>query len=93
MEISRLFLKEIFKKQVTRENAQVLEIKEEKVCFLKRIYNAISAFLQKPTVVLITRIALGVIGVVFVVFGIFNGGMADVLEKAVKICTQCIGLG
>lgn len=41
----------------------------------------------------IVRIVLGAIGVVYVVIGIFNGGMADVLEKAVKICTQCIGLG
>ncbi len=29
----------------------------------------------------------------FVVIGIINGGMEDVLGKAVKICTECIGLG
>ncbi|MBO4940102.1 MAG: thioredoxin [Clostridia bacterium] len=40
-----------------------------------------------------SRIALAAVGVVLVVVGIFNGGMADVLEKAVQICTQCIGLG
>ena len=28
-----------------------------------------------------------------VVIGIVNGGMTDVLAKAVKICTECIGLG
>ena len=39
------------------------------------------------------RIGLGVIGVAFVVLGIANGGMADVLAKAIEICTQCIGLG
>ena len=37
--------------------------------------------------------AFGVVGIAFVVFGIYNGGMKDVLDKAVKICTQCIGLG
>jgi hypothetical protein len=29
----------------------------------------------------------------FIVLGIVNGGMADVLNKAIKICTECIGLG
>ncbi|MBR2329934.1 MAG: thioredoxin [Clostridia bacterium] len=39
------------------------------------------------------QIVLGVCAVVLIVIGIGNGGMADVLAKAVKICTQCIGLG
>ena len=39
------------------------------------------------------KIAIGALGVALVVVGIFNGGMEDVLLKAVKICTQCIGLG
>lgn len=39
------------------------------------------------------RIGLFALGGVLVVVGIFNGGMASVLDKAVKICTQCIGLG
>jgi cytochrome c biogenesis protein CcdA len=33
------------------------------------------------------------LALVFVVLGVLNGGMADVLEKAVRICTECIGLG
>ena len=28
-----------------------------------------------------------------VILGILNGGLRDVLAKAVKICTECIGLG
>ncbi len=32
-------------------------------------------------------------GVVFIVWGVLNGGMADVLGKAIRICTECIGLG
>lgn len=44
-------------------------------------------------VVLGIRLALLVVGVTFIVLGIFNGGMADVLYKAVNICTECIGLG
>ena len=36
---------------------------------------------------------LAVIGVLLVVLGILNGGAADVLAKAVKICSECIGIG
>ena len=43
--------------------------------------------------VLAVKIAIMVLGIVFVILGIFNGGMDDVLQKAVKICTECIGLG
>lgn len=39
------------------------------------------------------RFGLLGVGIVFVVLGIFNGGMRDVLEKAIAICTECIGLG
>ncbi|MBQ8079164.1 MAG: thioredoxin [Oscillospiraceae bacterium] len=31
--------------------------------------------------------------ILFIVIGIFNGSMKDVLVKAIKICTECVGLG
>lgn len=42
--------------------------------------------------VLIRRVLLAA-AVCFVVMGIFNGSMRDVLVKAIKICTECVGLG
>ncbi len=39
------------------------------------------------------RLTLLVLAVTFIIIGIFNGGMADVLYKAINICTECIGLG
>ena len=41
----------------------------------------------------IVRYVIIGIAVLLIVLGIFNGGMDDVLAKAVKICTECIGLG
>ena len=41
----------------------------------------------------IIRVTILIISVVFIIIGIINGGMADVLGKAVRICTECIGLG
>jgi len=33
------------------------------------------------------------LGVCVLVFGFFTGGTADVLTKAINICTECVGLG
>ena len=37
--------------------------------------------------------ALFVLGLALVVLGVLNGGARDVLAKAVRICSECIGLG
>ena len=39
------------------------------------------------------RAALLVLAVVLIVAGVFNGSARDVFGKAVKICTECVGLG
>ena len=43
--------------------------------------------------VLHLRAVIGIIALAFILIGIFNGGAADVLLKAIAICTECIGLG
>ena len=43
---------------------------------------------QRTVPCLILAVAVGLI-----VVGILNGGFGDVLEKAKKICMECIGLG
>lgn len=39
------------------------------------------------------RAGIAVISVTFIILGIFNEGVNDVLTKAINICTECIGLG
>ena len=48
---------------------------------------------QEKYIVLGARILVAVLAVTFIAVGVWNGGMQDVLMKAVKICTECIGLG
>jgi hypothetical protein len=48
---------------------------------------------HKKQVKFALRCGISVIAIVFVIIGILNGGMADVLGKAINICTECIGLG
>ena len=38
-------------------------------------------------------ICLAVLGILMMAFGIFRGEMPVVLEKAVNICMECIGIG
>lgn len=39
------------------------------------------------------RIVLLVCAVILIIAGVFNGSARDVLGKAIKICTECVGLG
>lgn len=59
------------------------------------IFDRISAFLSRHErpITLGVRIAVVAMGVLYVILGTLNGGMSDVLQKAIKICTECIGLG
>lgn len=41
----------------------------------------------------ILRIVLAVLAVILIISGVFNDGIGDVYGKAVRICTECIGLG
>ena len=39
------------------------------------------------------RCVIGMVAVALIILGVFNESAKDVLAKAVKICTECIGLG
>ena len=41
----------------------------------------------------LVRVALLGVAIVFILLGVMNGGLYDVLVKAINICTECIGLG
>lgn len=59
-------------------------VKPEKVSHANR-YN--------PRVTTAVRCVLILAAVVLIIMGIVNDGVADVLGKAIRICTECIGLG
>ncbi len=50
-------------------------------------------FWDKPATVWAVRGTVLAAAAVFIVLGVCNGGMRDVLGKAIRICTECIGLG
>ena len=48
---------------------------------------------EKPLPASVLRADLYAAAIVFIVLGVMNGGLRDVLVKAINICTECIGLG
>ena len=89
------------KKQITilktavAENAKKgvkAEKREKQLTFTEKSYKKYP-ILRSDKWLLGVRIGLCVAGLALFVFGIYNGGITDVYEKAKNICTQCIGLG
>ena len=76
-----------------RKPIKEMLVKEKPILERKEKAQSATGLKWRKYLLPITRIAIAVLGVVLVIIGIFNGGMADVLEKAINICTQCIGLG
>lgn len=58
-----------------------------------KIYDKITPIVRHKYFLLGVRIAVGCIAVAFIIAGIFNGNVRNILEKAVNICMECIGLG
>lgn len=48
-----------------------------------------SRLFRSPT----AGICIAIIGFLMMSFGIYRGEMAIVLEKAINICLECIGIG
>jgi hypothetical protein len=41
----------------------------------------------------ISRLILGLLAIGFVVYGIYSGQARLVLNKAIRICLECVGIG
>ena len=42
---------------------------------------------------LFLRIAIGITGAAALLLGLLQGGYRDTLQKAIRICLECIGIG
>ena len=91
---SYLSLKSAERELTARAGAKAQADAEE--CEFKlSVIGKVRDFLTKNEAVILVavKIAVAILAAVLVIYGISGGGMADVLSKAVKICTECIGLG
>ncbi len=65
----------------------------QSITLYNKLYNKFSFIIHSKYFLLAMRITVGCLCAVFIILGIFNGSMRDMLVKAIKICTECIGLG
>lgn len=61
--------------------------------FFYKIKARVGAITSDKRFVLGVRIAIGCLGLAFIIAGAVNGSVHSVLVKAINICTECIGLG
>ena len=67
---------------------------EREIALLKGVSGSkVVEVVAKPAYLPVVRIILYALAVILIATGIGNGGMRDVLIKAINICTECIGLG
>lgn len=69
------------------------EIYKQIIAGGNKVSPAATADTEKPVLLKTVRFAVLAVALIFIVVGIFNGSANDVLTKAIKICTECIGLG
>lgn len=67
---------------------------QKEIALLKGVPSkAPEAVPQRNSTVNIVRGILLCAGAALLLYGLFSGGTADVLTKAINICTECVGLG
>lgn len=70
----------------------------QEIQLLKHAPTAAAAAAPSPEVIrqnglIIARVAIVIVAVCLLAYGFLTGGTADVLVKAINICTECVGLG
>ena len=83
-------VKEIVKGEKEKEQKEP-HGKMQKIVF--RVQRKICSIVSTNVYTEILRATLGVVAITFIILGIVNGGMDTVFQKAIAICTECIGLG
>ena len=78
---------------VKKSILQETEVYKQIIAGGNKVSPAPASDTDKPVLLKTIRCVIFVAALVFIVVGIFNGSASDVLTKAIKICTECIGLG
>lgn len=81
-------VKAAIKEAAVQPKVDTVAVKNKKTCTACVFFEN-----HRTHVLLIARIVVLVAGSALLVAGISNGGARDVVQKAIKICRECIGLG
>lgn len=81
---------DIFKKHSVKKEIELLKKIPDKKGGEKLAHKGSKV---RSAVVFAVKIIIVIVGIAALVYGAVSGGFADVMTKAVNICTECIGLG
>lgn len=72
-----------------------IRVMDREIACLKQLPKAVPASqpAKKASSVWIAQLLIVAVAVALIFYGAFTGGAADVLVKAINICTECVGLG
>lgn len=95
------FTDKTYKKEISFAKAEITANAKQGVKYtqaeektsIKSVLKKAFAFTGNKWFVFGVRVAVLVLAVIFIFVGMENGGVQSVLEKAINICTQCIGIG
>lgn len=82
----------IFILSVIERKSAVCEIEWTKIA-IPEVESTETAVVKKESKAQIIRLVLLCVACILIIIGITQNGFYDVLQKAIRICTECIGLG
>ena len=86
-------VKKYSKKDKTATASQTAEPKNPLQKLTQKFHLLVATKKRRTIALWLVRGGVLLVAIVFILLGIFNDGMNDVLQKAIRICTECIGLG
>ena len=93
LEIVKNELKNAKSNEEATENAQLGTFTKLSQNMMQSYKNASSPKKWHKILGIVTKLVVACLAITFIILGVLNGGMGDVLTKAINICTECIGMG
>ncbi len=95
------FVEDNYKKEIALAKSAIAENakkgvkvqKQKKKQTLQSLATSKLAFTRSKWFLLGVRLVVVATAITFIIVGVCNGGMKAMLQKAINICTQCIGIG
>lgn len=91
--LTKFAVKKFSKKDKISTASQAAEPKNPLQKLTHQFHLLVATKKRRTIALWLVRGSVLLVAIVFIILGILGDGMNDVLQKAIRICTECIGLG